>query len=94
MFPGLDKLLIQLRMESKAEENRKKPPISSSDVVETDDFVFAPFNPLNRIGDSGPLLLAKRKADRKDRYVVKHTSTDCACNEYIYAKLAQAMGSA
>ena len=92
MFLELDKLLMQLRMESKAEENRKKPPISSSDVVETDDFVFAPFNPLNRIGDSGPLLLAKRKADRKDRYVVKHASTDCACNEYIYAKLAQAMG--
>lgn len=61
MFPGLEKQMMHLRIESKAEENRKKPPLVSADVVETGDFVFAPFNPLNRVGDSGPLLLAKRK---------------------------------
>ncbi len=92
MFPGLEKRMMHLRMESKAEENRKKPPLVSTDVVETGDFVFAPFDPLNRVGDSGPLLLAKRKANRKEQYVVKHAFTDCACNEFIFTKLAQVMG--
>lgn len=92
MFSGMEKVIMRLRMESKAEENWKKPPLSSPDVVETFDFVFAPFNPLNRVGDSGTLLLAKRKANRKEQYVVKHAFTDCACNEFVYTKLAQAMG--
>lgn len=92
MFPGLEKQMMHLRIESKAEENRKKPPLVSADVVETGDFVFAPFNPLNRVGDSGPLLLAKRKTNRKEQYVVKHAFTDCACNEFIFTKLAQVMG--
>lgn len=92
MFSGMEKVIMRLRMESKAEENRKKPPLSSPDVVETRDFVFVPFDPLNRVGDSGTLLLAKRKANRKEQYVVKHAFTDCACNEFVYTKLAQAMG--
>ena len=43
-------------------------------------------------GDSGPLLLAKRKQNRAEQYLVKHAYTDCACNEFVYTKLAQAMG--
>lgn len=73
MFPGIEKQMTRLRRESKAKENQKKPPLSSPDVVETADFVFAPFDP-------------------NERFVVKHAFTDRACNEYIYAKLAQAMG--
>lgn len=56
----------------------------------TTDFVFSA--PFEREGDSGKLLLAKRKTNRSDRFLVKHAFTDCACNEYVYTKLAQAMG--
>lgn len=88
----LDKFMMQLRLESKRLENQEKPLITSPDVVETSDFVFTPFCPLGHDGDSGPLLLAKQKMNRNVRYVIKHACTDCACNEYIYTKLAQAMG--
>ena len=33
-----------------------------------------------------------KQADRNKRYLVKHAYTDCACNEFIYTKLAQVMG--
>ncbi len=90
MHPGFDKYMMQLRMESKEQENQEKPPITSPDVVQTADFVFSQIP--HQEGDSGRLLLAKRKVDRNDRYLVKHAYTDCACNEFIYTKLAQAMG--
>lgn len=47
---------------------------------------------MERSGDSGQLLLAKRKTDHSERYLVKHEFTDCAANEFVYTKLAQAMG--
>ena len=83
-------IMRQQRMEYKRKENLSKPPLCADDVVKTTDFVFSA--PFEREGDSGKLLLAKRKADRSDRYFVKHAFTDCACNEYVYTKLAQAMG--
>ena len=92
MGPRLDKFMMRLRLESKERENRGKPPLSSPDVARTGDFTFSPIRPEGRVGDSGPLLLAKRKSDRGDRYLVKHAYTDCACNEFVYTKLAQAMG--
>ena len=90
MIYNISHFLKHLRMESKAEENRQKPPCTSPDVVQTADFVFS--KELTHIGDSGPLLLAKRKQNRAECYLVKHACTDCACNEYVYTKLAQAMG--
>lgn len=90
MYPGLDKYMMTLRMESKEKENQHKPPITSPDVVETADFVFS--QAFQREGDSGKLLLAKQKKNRANQYLVKHAYTDCACNEFIYTKLAQAMG--
>lgn len=81
------------RMADKVIENSRKPPLSSPDVVQTADFVFSSIKPLNRVGDSGPLLLAKCKPDRSRRYLVKHAYTDCAANEFVYTKLAQAMGT-
>ena len=86
-----ERVMRRLRMESKAAENMIKPPLTSSDVVETSDYVFSPITPENRIGDSGQLLLAKKKDDRKRQYLVKHAYTDCAVNEFVYTKLAQAM---
>lgn len=44
MHPGFDKYMMQLRMESKEQENQEKPPITSPDVVQTADFVFLKFH--------------------------------------------------
>lgn len=90
MHPGLNQYMMRLRMESKKEENRNKPSLASSDVVQTADFTFSKAE--KQGCDSGTLLLAKRKANRSERYLVKHAYTDCACNEFVYTKLAQAMG--
>ena len=90
MPPKIEKYQMRLRMESKAEENRAKPPLQSPDVAETAEFLFS--RSLPHRGDSGPLLLAKRKQNRAEQYLVKHAYTDCACNEFVYTKRAQAMG--
>lgn len=92
MFPELDKYMMELRRESKRRENQGKPPIASSDVVPTADFDFSHFCPHGRPGDSGSLLLARQKSNGQGCYIVKHACTDCACNEFVYTKLARAMG--
>lgn len=76
-------------MEAKQRENQGKPPIISSDILQTADFVFSRIP--EHEGDSGGLLLAKGKTNKTERYLVKHAYTDCACNEFVYTKLAQAM---
>ena len=96
MEPGVNSIMWQLRMEDKEREDKErenegKPPLNSPDVMMTGDYVFTPITPLDRIGDSGQLLLAKKKSDRSQRYLVKHEFTDCAANEFVYTKLAQAM---
>jgi len=85
-------LMRQFRVEDKARENALKPTMNSKDVVSTADFMFSPICPLDRVGDSGSLLLAKRKSNRAEQYLVKHEYCDCASNEFVYTKLAQAMG--
>jgi hypothetical protein len=85
------RVMRQLRMDNKKRENLHKPPIKSSDVKETSAYVFTLIKPGNRIGDSGQLLLAKYKGDRKQQYLIKHAYCDCAANEFVYTKLAQAM---
>lgn len=79
------------RLAYKEKENANKPPLISNDVLETADFTFTKFM-IEREGDSGQLLLAKRKTDRSEQYLVKHAFTDCAANEFVYTKLVQAMG--
>ncbi len=76
------------RMADKKIENRAKRTLQSSDVVQTVDFNFADYE---HEGDSGSLFLATNKKDSTRQYIVKHAYTDCACNEFVYAKLAQAM---
>lgn len=88
----LDKYMMKLRLESKQRENQGKAPIASPDVIQTVDFTFSPFCPSGHTGDSGALLLAQQKTNHQNRYVAKHACTDCACNEFVYTKLAQAMG--
>lgn len=86
----LQSILRNARLAYKRKENRGKPPLDSSDVVRTEDFVFRPYT--DRTGDSGKLLLAQSRAVKDEVYLVKHELVDCACNEFVYTKLAQAMG--
>lgn len=85
-------MMRRLRMEDKAVENQGKPPLASDDVQNAAEYKFSPFVQARGEGDSGTLFLAEKKADHSCRYLVKHAYADCAANEFVYTKLAQAMG--
>jgi hypothetical protein len=84
-------ILRQLRVRDKARENAGKDALCSGDVLNTGDFTFSKSALSARVGDSGDLLLAKRKTDSSERYLVKHAFTHCAVCEYVYSKLCGAM---
>lgn len=81
----------QLRMLNKQEENKDKPLISSTDILYTSNYNFSKNHGIERIGDSGNLLLAFNKKNKSEKYIIKHYFSDCACNEYVYSKLSNAM---
>ena len=81
----------EIRLQSQIKNNALKPKLNTKDVLETADFTFSPIRPFDRVGDSGNLLLTKRKVSRREQYLVKHEFCDCAANEFIYSKLACAM---
>ena len=86
--------LQRSRMEFKEKENAGKPAISTiPDIVETSDFTLSRFEQ-EREGDSGRLAVAKRKGNRSEAYIIKSEYSDCACNEFMAAKIHQAMGCA
>lgn len=85
-----NRYLMSIRREFKKKENQNKAPLVSQEVVKIGDFEFSKFS--EHKGDSGELLLATRKSNHKDQYLIKHAFTDCACNEFIYTKLTLAMG--
>lgn len=87
---AIESMLSRKRIEDKLRENRSKPPLQSDDVRYTADFVFSRYKPHAEYGDSGPLLLAKQKKGGQI-YLVKHAFADCAVNEFVHTKLAQAM---
>lgn len=82
---GLSRMLKAERIRFKLLENIGKPRLDCTEVFLTSDFLFSP---LKHQGDSGQLLIAKRKGRSTEKYLVKHEATDCACNEYVYYKLA------
>lgn len=84
-------VLSTIRLENKIYENRKKLYSNLADVLNTVDYNFSKKHGIDRVGDSGELLLAYKRENRKERYIVKHYYGDCACNEYVYSKLAYAM---
>ncbi len=75
--------------ELKEEQNRKKTPFVSSNYLMTGDFRFSKFE---NNGDSGNMMIAKRKGFPKEKYFVKHYYSDCACNEFMYAAIAEQLG--
>lgn len=88
----LNNEMKRLRMLNKQFENNKKLPINSPDILFTADYNFSKKHGINRVGDSGNLLLSYNKNNRSEKYIVKHYFSDCACNEFVYSKLANAMG--
>ena len=71
----------ETRLQSQIKNNALKPKLDTEDVLETADFIFSPIRPFDRVGDSGNLLLAKRKVNRREQYLVKHA---CLCHGAAY----------
>lgn len=65
--------------------------IADSDFINAGDFSFAPFHP-GVGGDSGTLRLATSKQNPDLQYVVKMGEPQLAANEFMYHKLAAALG--
>ena len=65
---------------------------ASPDCRQTKDFLFTPYAQ-DREGQSGSLLLASGKANPAERYVIKHTYACDPANEFVYYKLAAAIGA-
>ena len=80
------------RIKNKILENKNKPPQISDDILQTQEYIFSRFGEKANEGDSGSLFLAKQKADKTIRYIVKHEFTDCACNEFMYYHISKALG--
>lgn len=77
----------QLRKIKEIENANKKVELLE-DILDTKDFTFEKYS---AAGDSGSLLLATSKKDKAEKYIVKHEYYDCACNEYMYSKIANEM---
>lgn len=61
------------------------------DILDAADFTFAPFMP-EREGDSGALQMATLKVDSRIQYIIKSATPELACNEFMYHKIASALG--
>ena len=72
---------------------KQKLARSSPDVRNADDFTVKPYAQKRGEGFSGGLLLATRKGNPAEQYVVKHTQCCNAANEYVFSKLAEAVGA-
>ena len=70
---------------------------SSSNFIDARSFIFQQFpHPLHpeEVGDSGAMELATSKTDPTEQYVIKRGNTypEIACNEFMYHKVATALG--
>lgn len=54
-------IMRQFRIEDKARDNQAKPTLLSCWVRQTKEYTFGSIMPHGDIGDSGPLLLAKKQ---------------------------------
>lgn len=81
--------LSDLRMLNKQYENQEKAVILAEEIVNSKDYIFSKKHGIERLGDSGDLLLSFSKKNRSERYIIKHYYTDCACNEFMYCKIGE-----
>lgn len=63
----------------------------SDNFLNIKDFVIKPYSPAVG-GDSGALHLASMKSAPDMRYIVKSETPELACNEFMYARIAAALG--
>ncbi|MGE5631825.1 MAG: hypothetical protein ACM3TR_12105 [Caulobacteraceae bacterium] len=77
---------------NKEKENSAKILRSSDDIVNSNDYMFSQKHGIERVGDSGNLILGYSRTNKQDKYIIKHYFTDCACNEFIYSKLSNKIG--
>lgn len=75
-------------------ENRGKELTYSPDFLTTSDYLFSAICPNQYEGDSGSLLLAQPRNQAADALLIKHARLHAAANEFVYSKLAEAMGYA
>ena len=74
-------------------QRKMKIAIAAPDVRVLDDFKVTPFAQERGSGDSGSLLLATNRNDPSEQYVLKHEFCHNAANEYVFSKLALAIGA-
>ena len=75
-------------------ENHSKKLAFSPDFLTTGDYSFSAICPKQYEGDSGSLLLAQPKNQTAAALLIKHARLHAAANEFVYSKLAEAMGYA
>jgi len=69
--------------------------MKTNNFLNADNFILDRFpHPLHpdEDGDSGPLYLATSKSDGSVQYVIKGDLPELACNEFMYHKVASALG--
>ncbi len=71
--------------ELKSKENKNIKIELSDNFINSKEFTF---EKIDNNGDSGGLLLATNKKEKNQNYIIKHEHYDCACNEYMYYKIA------
>jgi len=65
--------------------------VTDKNICNAKDFEFVPYSP--SVGsDSGMLYLATLKSNPLIQYVIKSESPELACNEFMYHKIASALG--
>lgn len=68
-----------------------KPKSAHDSIKETKDYNIVPFRQKRGDGDSGPLLVATKKNDTSECFIMKFFRAECAINEFIYSCIAQAL---
>ena len=64
----------------------------SSNIITPDGYYLEDYQPNEDLGDSGELFLSTNKADPGIQYIIKYAYSDLACNEFMYHKIAAALG--
>lgn len=65
--------------------------MSKDNIIDAKDYIFTSFTP-EVGGDSGTLSLATHKSDSGVQYVIKSGYPEIACNEFMYHRVAAALG--
>jgi hypothetical protein len=65
---------------------------NTADIMNIRDYTLTEFHQSRGDGDGGRLFLATDKTDKAERWVIKTGGYETGCNEYMYFKVAKAVG--